>query len=481
MSERAQASTVAAVAKRVAPHPHVLMGVLVALLLSFGYILSRAHESATVVLACSLVIVLVSLYPAFLWATGALPGMPIVPLHLFTVLWTYGLPLCSNHTEIVGYEPLQYIEMTVTLVLYCLAVTGAWILVGRRLPMPGRRFLVLEGRTGFPFLAMVLFFACVFMASVIGDGLFALSEGTFAILRSVILALTSVALYVLSFNLGRGGFHPRQAVVLFTLAGAYLVLQMATLFLIGAAVSAASMLVGYVFGARRIPWVVLSVLIAVFTVLHLGKAQMRNEVWGESHHALGITDLPEFFGTWFDQGMQQLRADRAGPGTTSLFERASLAHVLLYAQASTPDVVPHLLGYSYEVIPELLVPRIFWPDKASSHEGTTRLNVEYGIQTAEDAEYTTVGWGLINEAWANFGDYGVVVLGLLLGALYGWAGHLAVGAPALSLNVFVASTFAGVALQTEFTMGVFVTVLFQSLVSVAAIIPLLRRRQGEAS
>src|SRR5206468_2846385 len=81
--------------------------------------------------------------------------------------------------------------------------------------------------------------------------------------------------------------------------------------------------------------------------------------------------------------------------------------LLLFVQAASPDDVPFMDGETYAILPTLLVPRILMPNKPASHEGTYLLNIHYGIQTRDDTAKTTIGFGLLNEAFANFGYIGI--------------------------------------------------------------------------
>ena len=133
-------------------------------------------------------------------------------------------------------------------------------------------------------------------------------------------------------------------------------------------------------------------------------------------------------------------------------------------------------GATYTIIPRLLVPRILDPDKPHSHQGTAMLNINYGLQSLEETEGTTIGWGLLNEAYANFGLAGVIAIACLLGALFGFIGRLSAGAPLMSFENMVGVTFAVIAIQAEFTMAVFATVLFQSLMVLLLVLPFLEKR-----
>src|SRR4029079_13126722 len=54
--------------------------------------------------ACAMAIATAALFPAYLWADGRVPGLPVLPLHVLTLLWTYALPLVAGHPEIASYD-----------------------------------------------------------------------------------------------------------------------------------------------------------------------------------------------------------------------------------------------------------------------------------------------------------------------------------------------------------------------------------------
>ena len=50
-------------------------------------------------------------------------------------------------------------------------------------------------------------------------------------------------------------------------------------------------------------------------------------------------------------------ANGSETATTSVFERASLVHILLLVRRATPDFIPYLEGETYALLPSMLVPR----------------------------------------------------------------------------------------------------------------------------
>jgi hypothetical protein len=218
--------------------------------------------------------------------------------------------------------------------------------------------------------------------------------------------------------------------------------------------------------------------VLVFGFLHNGKSSMRERYWSDGQAAISVWELPGFFSEWIAAGAREIGSGNEGLGTAPIHERVSLMHLLLLVQSSAPDTVPFVSGETYAIIPRLLVPRIFDPEKPDSHQGTAILNMQFGLQSIENTQTTTIGWGLLNEGYANFGLAGVAGVALLLGTIFGFVGRLSVGAPVMSLASMVGITFCALAIQSEFTMAVFATVLFQSLVVLALVIPFLELRSA---
>jgi hypothetical protein len=145
-------------------------------------------------------------------------------------------------------------------------------------------------------------------------------------------------------------------------------------------------------------------------------------------------------------------------------------------QKKSPDEVPFLNGLTYEPIPRLLIPRILDDQKGISHAGNVLLTVNYGVQTIEQTQTTSIYWGLIPEAYANFGYLGVAGLGVVLGLFYGYVTNLTVGVPLTSLRFVLGLLIMGAATKAD-TMGVFVTSQFQGIVGVSMAALVLMRRQ----
>jgi hypothetical protein len=237
-----------------------------------------------------------------------------------------------------------------------------------------------------------------------------------------------------------------------TITGLYLI-QMMSLCILG--------LAAYVMERRRVPLVLCVAGVALLAVLHLGKDQMRTIYWQEKRPPPTVTDLPDFLTEWFNAGLNYYRESRA-PLTDRLMERASLLHVMCIVTKQVPSLQPHLHGATYESIPYMLVPRFFMPDKPGPHAGAKRLAVMFGFVHENDADRTSVAFGMPAESFANFGLPGCLGLGALLGVFFRRLGALARGSAPLSFGGLSMILLLAWSFQAEMTLAVWISSLFQA-------------------
>ncbi len=82
--------------------------------------------------------------------------------------------------------------------------------------------------------------------------------------------------------------------------------------------------------------------------------------------------------------------------------------------SQTPSIVPYWNGETYESIPFMFIPRFLWPDKPS-RAFWNKYGHLYGILSEEDME-TSVGVGILAEAYMNYGYVGLYAFCLFFGA-----------------------------------------------------------------
>ena len=240
------------------------------------------------------------------------------------------------------------------------------------------------------------------------------------------------------------------------------------------------------------PWRYMTVVVLVLSFLNLGKFTMREQYWtqeGEQAPQFTLGQMPRHYAEWF-----QASYDAIGPGSAnstlleernqrskaqSLLERINnLQNLLFVIDAMDAGHLPSLGGETYSLIPPLLVPRIFWPDKPRSHEGQVRLNVHFGRQDLNATFQTYIAWGLLPEAYGNFGPRaGAVFLGVCLGLLFAWLENFTARKLLLSLEGFIAFTvLLDMAASFEMVASVLVTTIFQSVILLIVVsVPFVER------
>lgn len=412
--------------------------------------------------------------PIGFWCARVVPGIPIFPIYAATYLWTFGLPLLLRHPVLENFDTASQFSAALAVVGFLLLGTLAWAGVARLPAKPAARWSPPETRSRSALVLLVAALLNVVLHGTVSSGVVTVSGGVFALLRGLLLGTASVAAFVLPYLWGRGELSPRLKRGTVAALALNLAINMSGLLLVGALSLCVLIATGHILGSRRVRagfWLVLG---AGFVFLHYGKGTMRERYWNApGAHAPRPAEYPAFFAAWVRASYDQVvNGDAAA--VQPFGERASLVQLFLRARAAQANGLPHLHGTTYAVIPALLVPRVIAPDKPQSHEGTFLLNIHYGLQTRDDTRRATIGWGLFNEAYANFDLAGLAALALLLGAGAGILARWTIGADPLSGRFLLAVLALSTAFQTEFSAGVFVTSLAQSSVGLLAYLAVRR-------
>lgn len=128
-------------------------------------------------------------------------------------------------------------------------------------------------------------------------------------------------------------------------------------------------------------------------------------------------------------------------GRASL-QRVDYIHQFELIRLDTPDLLPYAGGATYNYFVLGWIPRLVWPDKPSALEDNNRLILAYGVLSENSSVTTTAGLGLLPEAYANFGDFGMVLImalqGLVLAAVCrAFTASQRIGPQAVLLSVVV--------------------------------------------
>lgn len=435
-----------------------------------AYALAQGPGTAPLLLLLGVGIAAFALLPSYLWCAGRVDGLPVFPLFALTHIWTFALPLLLQYRPVARYAAEAQTHAALTAMTFLGVATAAWLWAvrGRARALPSYWGFAATGNNAM-FLAGILLALAV--QGVLRGGYLPEAAGQFAsMFNSISLSLTILCVTVLSHRLGQRQLRVGQRILFVALLASTLLVS-ATGLVLAPGLATIFVAVGvFTISRGRVPLVVLTVAFAIFSILHLGKWPMRQKYWGNRPRPVQPHEVPEFYAAWFGHGLDRLPAVLAGEKmsgsrSSSLLERGSLLQMLLLVQSKSPNEKPFLEGKTYAIIPELLVPRFLKQDKIRAHEGTYILSIYYGLQSRSATRATTIGFGLLSESYANFGQVGVLGLSLLVGLTYGLGARWAANVPITSLRGLFALLLLASALQVEATAGVITTSLFQSSVT----------------
>jgi len=355
--------------------------------------------------------------------------------------------------------------------------TLIWFQFVNSVPEPPKQYRAFSGIRGEYFFWIVLLVSILFNMAVLG-GWLTLSGGLFALTRGIILGFKTLAVFVLAYRSGTQELSKFDSKTFLSLLIILLITDAASLLLVSAMSALLIAVIAFVAGRQQVPWLPIILGLACFALLHYGKGEMRARYWpqftGEAHY-VQPWKYPAWYAEWLGYSFNNLNTEVLNPqadqpvNIQSPLERSSLIQLLLMVQERTPRDVPYLSGATYAIIPQLLVPRFLSANKIASHEGTYLLNIHYGKQTRADPSKTTIGFGLLNEAYANFGFLGCAGLAVILGAGYGLVTRWSIHTPLLASRSLFAVLLISYAFQSEFSAGVYIAALFQSVVPLVVI------------
>lgn len=439
-----------------------------------------AKQDDTVIVVGAIFLAIVSIYPLYLWLLGWSHGLPLWPVFVAATGIIAALPMIQESKNLIGYTSSDILTGAFTLIGFLAVGTTVWLgLTAWRKKPPQEVFMISANhaeRYLFIFVVLgILFYLNAFTGTFSGNLL--------QIARGIMINLNTLGIFVLAFYDGRGLLGRWQGIWLVVLTAFTALLAAASLIMATALVPIAMLLMGYALGSGKVPWRSLMVVLLVAAVLHPGKFAMRQIYWGEDARSVTPGMLPGFYADWFGSGLDQV-GSMVGlsseipeeESASSLFERSGTLHMLLLVQRKSPRSVPFLNGASYTFIPRLLIPRVLDENKGLSHGGNILLSTRYGLQTLEQTETTSIGWGLVPEAYANFGYLGVAGLAVILAIFYSLITNLTRDVPMTSLRFVLGLLVMGAALKAD-TMGVFVTSQFQGMVGVSLAALILMRSQ----
>lgn len=443
------------------------------------YYAATSQVADSLHLFLGLIIMALALTPALLWARRGAKGMPAFEILLVMTANAFAMPLLSGHNQVRTFDVGTVTNAAAALIGYQVAaILTFYVTAGR----PGRSpFFQNEVLTkdlarfvsGGLVLSTAYTFSSTFYPSLIP---YEIS----GVIRAVALGIGMVTVFAESRRWGRGEMAPGEIVFFTVLIVIQVLSNFATLFLVSGISLLALALIGYVSGARRLPLLTTALLFGAAALLHNGKSTMRAKYWEGDQRWVSreLKEVPSFMTEWIEAGFNPSREDEEKAIAKKLLERSSLFHILCLVVDNSPDPLPFLGGQTYAYIPGQFVPRFFWPEKPHAHIATDVLCIYYGLQDEVTVRSATIGFGMICEAYANFGALGVIGLGILLGFLFRKAQLATQDSPLLSYAGMFMIILTAWAFQTEANLALWMTSMFHALVAVLGV-PFLIRNIAE--
>ena len=434
--------------------------------LAIGYYTYSAKVEDPLHLYLGQVMIILSVLPSLLWAKQAKFGLPLFEVFMLTGINTYAIPLLSGHQALRTFDPGVITQAAFGVVLFQLVANFTFVFTRARPKKTTfwRAEIVTKDISRFLSYGMLIttaYTVLVGFTDLIPHDL----EG---IIRAISYGVGIIATFIQCRRWGEGVLPQNERVSFAILLIIQVIFSWATLFLVGGISIMLLGLLGYVSGSKKIPLLLLVIVLPLIALLHNGKSAMRQKYWEDGTPMPPITGLPAFFIEWVDYGLDpEIQSKRTE--SNRLLERTSLFHIMCLVVAITPDHQPYLGGETYAQIPGQFVPRFFWPDKPVGHISTYTLAIYYGLQRAEDTKKTTIGFGLLTEAYANFGYFGLALLGAAFGFYFKSVSVWASESPILSYGGMLMVVLMAWSFQTEFTLSIWLSSLFQACVVVVGV------------
>jgi hypothetical protein len=444
---------------------------LVLLVAALVFLSATANVDNPLHVLQGLVIVILSVLPSLFWAKTGGSRFPAFECIMLLCANAYGMPLLNAHEQLVVYTDEVISRSGWVVIIY---LVTANLVYRTTTGFPGRssfwrKSMITHQVERFIVYGMVLSTVYIYI-----------SEFTTWIppdlnspLRAIFYGVGILCTFVSCQRWGRGEMTQGEKIYLMCTLIPQLIIMSVGLILIGAIGLIGIALLGYLSGGKRIPWVVIILTFTLLAILHTGKTRMREKYWDGYHSSpTSVMGLPAYFAEWIDYGLQPTSGDKSV--SRKMLERTSLMHLLCLIIDNTPGRQDYLYGATYKHVLPQLIPRFFWPDKPRSHVATYQLGIYYGLQREEDTATTTIAFGLLTEAYANFGLIGAVFLGIFWGYSLKKLQILSTFSPMFSFAGLFMILLTAWSFNAELTMAAWVS-SFQQAVFMVLGVPLLLR------
>ncbi len=421
------------------------------------------------------------------WRRGGI-GLPLLPILAIQHFAVYGIPLINGNETLAGYDTTLIDRAGMEVLILLVACSTAWRM-GMEFFRPSKptalTLRVFTGdsnralnRVGVALITLSAGYELVRLLGLIDEVMAALPSGTSSIAVAIVNAAGRSGYFLVAMFVAGGGASASTRAIFWCVLTAHLILLSSSILLSSVINIVGAVVIGLFWGSGRLPKSFIIVCATSLAFLNMGKFEMRERYWGAEGQIgkhTGIGGFPAFFSEWagyslekFSGGAGEEETSTRAKRQTMLARMDNLQNLLFVSDRVTNGNSPVLMGETYAIIPPLLIPRILWPEKPRTHEGQIRLNVHFGRQLREDSFTTYIAWGLLPEAYGNFGPFwGACLLGVALGLIFAGLENLTVNKPLLSMEGMVTFVLLiGIAASFEMVASVLITSLFQAVLTV---------------
>ncbi len=462
------------VSRRLAPRRLFSLGVagLVAVL---AYYSLTSTSGEPLHLYLGLLIFVGASAPALLWAKRGDYRFPVFEVFMLTGVNTYAIPLLSGHRHLVHFSADDVTVAAMGVLLFQVVANIVYAATPARARTTRLWTSEVIARNVATYLEYGMLVSAAYTAvTEFTDWIPREIEG---VLRAVCFGVGIMATFILSRLWGQGLLRRGQKNAFLALLIVQILLSWTSLYLISGMSMMVLAFLGYVTGSHRLPLLAMALSLPVVGALHTGKTAMRAIYWEGGASKPTLTQLPAFFSEWLGHSFESETPEQVEQ-TSRLLERTSLMHILCLVVTYTPERQPFLEGATYRYVPGQFVPRFLWPEKPFSHIATNTLSIYYGLQDEAATAKTTIAFGLLSEAYANYGMFGLALVGAVFAFCFkkisGWAARSPLlSYPGLFLIVLMAWSF-----QSELTLAAWLSSLYQACVAVLGVPFVVRNLLG---
>lgn len=452
-------------------------GGVFALIAAIAFFTLNSKNTEIVHLYLGLLMLIGAALPSLLWARRADFQFPVFEVFMLTGINTYAIPLLTGHEQLSRYPGDTVTSAAVAVVVFQI-VANVVFATTKGLPKRSPAWteeVISRNITDYLGYGMAITTAY----TIINGFTDWIPYDLNSVLRAACYGVGIIATFIQARMWGQNTLpHYRKGIFVFQLA-LQVIFSWAALFLIGGMSILVLALLGYVSGGKKIPLLAIALVLPVIAVLHNGKSLMRDKYWEGHAPQPTIAQLPAYFSEWVGYGLNPPENQTSGRETTKVLDRSSLFHIMCLVVSQTPITRPYLNGETYAFVPGQFIPSFFWKGKPPAHVATNHLSVYYGLQASEDTAKTTIAFGLLTEAYANFGLFGSALLGSIFAFCFKKFGDWTTYSPMLSYPGLVLIVLMAWSFQAELTLAAWMSSLYQACIVILGIPFLMRNFLGE--